>query len=83
MTIGSDSIEFPSHSQPRTVLTDIPVYGRTMTIGSDSIEFPSHSQPGLSIIMPVIQQFGDSFEDSHGNVFRIEKVFLPGVDFTV
>ena len=65
------------------MLTDIPVHGRTMTIESDSIEFPSHSQPGLSIIMPVIQQFGDSFEDSHGKVFRIEKVFLPGVNFTV
>ena len=65
------------------MLTDIPVHGRTITIGSDSIEFPAHSQPSISIIMPVIQQFGDSFEDSHGNVFRIEKVYPPGVDVTV
>ena len=48
-----------------------------MTFGNDVIEFPAHSQPDLLIARPEIQHFGESFEDSDGNVFRIEKVHSP------
>ena len=50
-----------------------------MKIGSDVIEFPVDFQPTT----PVIQQFGDAFEDSDGNVFRIEKVIYRTIECTV